>query len=120
MLPYTIYIMTKLKQNTRIQAQVRMKQVDTFKHQLEEGNAVTLHRYVLGEIQPKYRMVKNGLRLSFLANTVVEKCNDFSGSIYGFDFRTFKTITNLGVEEDGQFGKHICLLYYICSCNECN
>ena len=65
-------------------------------------------------------MVKNGLRLSFLANTIVEKCNDFTGSMYGFDFRSFKTITNLGVEEDGQFGKHICLLYYICSCNECN
>ncbi|PWA84923.1 replication protein A 70 kDa DNA-binding subunit B [Artemisia annua] len=80
-----------------------MKQVDTFKHQIEEGKAVTISRYVLGEIQPRYRMVKNGLRLSFLANTIVEKCNDFTGSMHCFDFRSFKTITNLHVEEDGQF-----------------
>ncbi|PWA59029.1 replication protein A 70 kDa DNA-binding subunit B [Artemisia annua] len=91
------------KQNKRIQGQIRMKQVDTFKHQIEEGKAVTISRYVLGEIQPRYRMVKNGLRLSFLANTIVEKCNDFTGSMHCFDFRPFKTITNLQVEEDGQF-----------------
>ncbi|PWA71751.1 replication protein A 70 kDa DNA-binding subunit B [Artemisia annua] len=59
--------------NTRIQGQIRMKQVDTFRHQIEEGKAVTISRYVLGEIQPRYRMVKNELRLSFLANTIVEK-----------------------------------------------
>ncbi|PWA53719.1 nucleic acid-binding, OB-fold protein [Artemisia annua] len=59
--------------NTRIQATIRQKQVDKYKHQLEEGNAVTLQCYALGEIQPKYRIVKNGIRLSFLAYTIVEK-----------------------------------------------
>ncbi|PWA71253.1 replication protein A 70 kDa DNA-binding subunit B [Artemisia annua] len=91
------------EQNTRIQAQVRQKQVDKYKHLLQEGNAVTLQRYSLGEIQPKQRILKNGLRLSFLSDTVVEKCDDFSGTLYGFDFRSFKTICNLQVEEVGQF-----------------
>ncbi|PWA36352.1 nucleic acid-binding, OB-fold protein [Artemisia annua] len=71
-----------MQPNTRIQATIRQKQVDKYKHQLQEGNAVTLQRYSLGEIQPKFRLLKNGLRLSFLA---------------------FKTITNLGVEDVGQF-----------------
>ncbi|PWA71523.1 replication protein A 70 kDa DNA-binding subunit B [Artemisia annua] len=92
-----------MQPNTRIQATIRQKQVDKYKHQLQEGNAVTLQRYSLGEIQPKFRLLKNGLRLSFLSDTIVEKCNDFSGTMYGFDFRAFKTITNLGVEDVGQF-----------------
>ena len=63
-----------------------------------------LQRYSLSEIQQKYRIVKKGLRLSFLSDTIVDKCMDFTGSIHGFDFRPFKTVTDLTVEEDGQFG----------------
>ena len=70
-----------------------------------------LQRYSLGEIQPKFRIIKKGLRLSFLSNTIVEKCLDFSGSMYGFDFRHFNTITNATVEEDGQFGELLHALY---------
>ena len=69
-----------------------------------------LQRYSLGEIQPKYRLLKNGLRISFLADTIVEKCNDFTGTMYGFHFRPFNSITNLGVEEVGQFGEYSCSL----------
>ncbi|GJT41602.1 replication protein A 70 kDa DNA-binding subunit B [Tanacetum coccineum] len=91
------------EQNNKLQASVRMKLVNKFKHQLEEGSAVTLQCYSLGEIQPKFRIVNNRMRLSFLSNTVVEKCTDFKGSVHGFDFRPFNTITGLRVEEDGQF-----------------
>ena len=65
---------------------------------------MTLERYSLGEIQPKYRMVNNALRLSFLSNTMVESCPDFTGSLYGFDFRNYRSTTDLHLEEDGQFG----------------
>ncbi|GKD27788.1 replication protein A 70 kDa DNA-binding subunit B, partial [Tanacetum coccineum] len=95
------------EQNNKLQASVRMKLVNKFKHQLEEGSAVTLQCYSLGEIQPKFRIVNNRMRLSFLSNTVVEKCTDFKGSVHGFDFRPFNTITGLRVEEDGQFGMNI-------------
>ena len=98
-------------QGTRVQVQIRQKLVDQFKHKLEDGNAVILQGYSLGEIQPKFRIIKKGLRLSFLSNTIVEKCVDFSGSKYGFDFRHFNTITNVSVEEDGQFGE--CLYAFI-------
>ncbi|GJZ30541.1 nucleic acid-binding, OB-fold protein [Tanacetum coccineum] len=90
-------------QNNKLQASVRMKLVNKFKHQLEEGSAVTLQCYSLGGIQPKFRIVNNRMRLSFLSNTVVEKCTDFKGSVHGFDFRPFNTITGLRIEEDGQF-----------------
>ncbi|PWA48138.1 nucleic acid-binding, OB-fold protein [Artemisia annua] len=63
-------------QNTRMQATVRMALVNQFKDRLQEGNAVTLHRYSLGEIQPKLRIVSNPLRLSFLSNTGCENCTD--------------------------------------------
>ncbi|GJU28485.1 aspartic peptidase [Tanacetum coccineum] len=43
------------------------------------------------------------MRLSFLANTIVEKCGDFAGSVYGFDFIAIKTLSELQVEEYGQF-----------------
>ena len=87
-----------------MQATVRMALVNQFKDRLVEGNTVTLQRYSLGEIQPKFRIVKNPLRLNFLSNTVVEKCTDFTGSRHGFVFRPFNTITELSKEEDGQFG----------------
>ena len=87
-----------------MQATVRMDLVSGFKHQLEEGNTVTLQRYSLGEIQPKFRIVAKPLRLSFLSNTIIGKCEDFTGSMYGFDFRPFRTITSLKNEENGQFG----------------
>lgn len=83
---------------------MRMALVNQFKHKVVEGSAVTLSRYSLGEIQPKYRMVNKPLRLSFLSNTIVEPCPDYTGSVYGFEFRAFTTITNLQQEEDGQFG----------------
>ncbi|GJX45921.1 nucleic acid-binding, OB-fold protein, partial [Tanacetum coccineum] len=35
--------------------------------------------------------------------TKVEPCTDFNGSLYGFDFRGYRSITSLQQEEDGQF-----------------
>ncbi|GJZ06892.1 replication protein A 70 kDa DNA-binding subunit B [Tanacetum coccineum] len=87
--------------NTKLQATVRMEKINRFKHQLEEGNAVTHQRYSLGEIQPKFRMVNNAMGLSFLSNTEVETCPDFNGSYHGFIWRPYKSITDLQV--DGQF-----------------
>ncbi|GKC63870.1 replication protein A 70 kDa DNA-binding subunit B, partial [Tanacetum coccineum] len=66
--------------NTKMQATVRMRLINRFRHQLEEGNAVILQRYSVGEIQPKFRMVNKALRLSFLSKTEVETCSDFNGS----------------------------------------
>ncbi|GJS46389.1 replication protein A 70 kDa DNA-binding subunit B [Tanacetum coccineum] len=70
-----------------MQATVRMTLVNQFKDRLKKGSAVTLKGYNLGEIQPKFCMVKKALRLSFLSSTKVEPCPNFSGSFYGFDFR---------------------------------
>lgn len=95
-----------------MQATVRMALVNQFKDRLREGNTVTLQRYSLGEIQPKFRIVANPLRLSFLSNTECAECSDFTGSKHGFLFRPFKTIVELKKEEDGQFGMYI-LLYCI-------
>nr|GEW47765.1 hypothetical protein [Tanacetum cinerariifolium] len=61
------------------------------------------HRYSLGEIKPKFHMVYNAMRLSFLSNTEIDSCTDFNGSIYGFVWRPFKSITDLEKEEDDQF-----------------
>ncbi|GJY78354.1 replication protein A 70 kDa DNA-binding subunit B [Tanacetum coccineum] len=88
--------------NTKMRATVGMGLINRFKHRLEEGNAVTLQRYSLGEIQPKFRMVNKALRLSFLSNTKVETCPDFSGSYHGFAWRPHKSIIDLQKEEDGQ------------------
>ncbi|GJY10692.1 replication protein A 70 kDa DNA-binding subunit B [Tanacetum coccineum] len=97
-----------------MQATVRMALVNQFKDRLKEGSVVTLERYSLGEIQPKYRMVNKALRLSFLSNTKVEPCTDFSGSLYGFDFRGYKSITDLQQEEDGQFD----VIGYVIACED--
>ncbi|GJZ19659.1 hypothetical protein Tco_0556249 [Tanacetum coccineum] len=48
-------------------------------------------------------MVKKALRLSFLSSTKVEPCPYFSGSFYGFDFRGYRSITDLQQKEDDQF-----------------
>ncbi|PWA44009.1 replication protein A 70 kDa DNA-binding subunit C [Artemisia annua] len=97
-----------------MQATVRMALVNQFKDRLVEGNTITLQRYSLGEIQPKFRIVKNPLRLSFLSNTLCEKCTDFTGSKHGFVFRPFNTITELTKEEDGQFD----VVGRVVACNE--
>ena len=76
-----------------MQATIRAALVKGYNHQLEEGFAVTLQRYSLGEIQPKYRIVKNRMGLSFLSNTIFEKWAAFNGPVYGFDLRPFKIIT---------------------------
>ncbi|GJQ90466.1 replication protein A 70 kDa DNA-binding subunit B, partial [Tanacetum coccineum] len=89
--------------NTRMQATVRMALVNQFKDKLGEGKAVTIQRYTIGEIKPNYRMVNNAFRLSFLMNTDVEICNDFTGSLHGFDFRSYSSITQLKQEENCQF-----------------
>nr|GEZ48001.1 replication protein A 70 kDa DNA-binding subunit B [Tanacetum cinerariifolium] len=77
-------LIVKDEHNTKPQTTVRMGLIIRFKHRLKEGNAVTLQRYSLGEIQPKFRMVNKAVRLSFLSNTKVETCPDFSGSYHGF------------------------------------
>ncbi|GJZ11299.1 replication protein A 70 kDa DNA-binding subunit B [Tanacetum coccineum] len=100
--------------NTKLQASVRPGLVNQFKNRLEEGKAVTLQRYSLGEIQPKYRMINKALRLSFLSNTDVEVCNDFTGSLYGFDFRSYRSITDLKQEEDSQFD----VIGHVVACEE--
>ncbi|GKD06605.1 hypothetical protein Tco_1181579 [Tanacetum coccineum] len=45
------------KHDTRMQATVRMALVNQFKDHLEEGSSVTLQRYSLREIQPKYQYI---------------------------------------------------------------
>nr|GEW52386.1 replication protein A 70 kDa DNA-binding subunit B [Tanacetum cinerariifolium] len=89
--------------NTKMQATVRMNKLKRFQHYLKEGNVLTTQRYSLGEIKPKFCMVYNAMRLSFLSNTEVDSCTDFNGSIHGFIWRPFKSITDLEKEEDGQF-----------------
>nr|GEW55998.1 ATP-dependent DNA helicase PIF1-like [Tanacetum cinerariifolium] len=89
--------------NTKMQATVRMDKLKRFQHHLKEGNALTIQRYSLGEIKPKFRMVYNAMRLSFLSNTEVDLCTDFNGSVHCFVWRPFKPITDLEKEEDGQF-----------------
>ncbi|GKE40758.1 replication protein A 70 kDa DNA-binding subunit B [Tanacetum coccineum] len=84
-------------------ATVRIGFINQFRHQLEEGNAVTFQRYSLGENQPKFCMLNKALRLSFLSNTKVETCSDFNGSYHGFAWRPYKSINDLQKEEDGQF-----------------
>nr|GEX86745.1 replication protein A 70 kDa DNA-binding subunit B [Tanacetum cinerariifolium] len=91
--------------NTKMQATVRMDKLKRFQHHLKEGNALTIQRYSLGEIKQKFRMVYNAMRLSFLSNTEVDSCTDFNGSVHGFVWRPFKSITNLEKEENGEFGK---------------
>ncbi|PWA71449.1 nucleic acid-binding, OB-fold protein [Artemisia annua] len=59
---------------------------------------------ILMDETPKYRIVNNALCQSFLSNTLCEPCPDFTGSMYGFDFRNYISITDLQIEEDGQFG----------------
>ena len=81
-----------------------MALINKFEHQLEECKYVTLQGYSLGEIQPKYNIVKKGQRLSFLSTTIVEQSPDFTVSIHGFQFRPFNSIVGLKNEEDGQFG----------------
>ncbi|PWA85725.1 nucleic acid-binding, OB-fold protein [Artemisia annua] len=100
--------------NTKMQASCRMANVNQFKHKLVEGKAIKLERYSLGEIQPKWRMVNNALRLSFLSNTLCEPCTDFTGSMYGFDFRSYRSITDLHMEEDGQFD----IIGHVTACQE--
>nr|GEU36289.1 replication protein A 70 kDa DNA-binding subunit B [Tanacetum cinerariifolium] len=89
--------------NSNMQATVRMDKLKRFQHHLKEGNALTIQRYSLDKINPKFRMVYNVMRLSFLSNTKVDSCIDFYGSIHVFVWRPFKSITNLEKEEDGQF-----------------
>nr|GEX94289.1 replication protein A 70 kDa DNA-binding subunit B [Tanacetum cinerariifolium] len=84
-------------------ATVRMDKLKQFQHHLKEGNALTIQRYSLDEIIPKFRMVYNAMRLSFLSNTKVDSCTDFNGSVHDFVWRPFKSITDLEKEEDGQF-----------------
>nr|GEU92147.1 replication protein A 70 kDa DNA-binding subunit B [Tanacetum cinerariifolium] len=93
------------EQYTKMQATARMDNLKRFQHHLKEGNALTIQRYSLGEIKPKFRMLYNAMRLSFLSNTKVDSCTDFNGSVHGFVWKTFKSITDLEKEEDGQFGK---------------
>ncbi|GKE92934.1 replication protein A 70 kDa DNA-binding subunit B, partial [Tanacetum coccineum] len=64
--------------NTRMQATVRMGFLNQFKDWLKEGSSIILEGYM-------------------------EPCNDFIGSLHGFDFRGYKSITDLKQEEDGQF-----------------
>nr|GFA33157.1 hypothetical protein [Tanacetum cinerariifolium] len=97
-------IIVKDEHNTNMQAIVRMDKLRRFRHHLKEGNALTIQRYSLDKIKPKFRMVYNAMRLSFLSNTEVDSCIDFNGSIHDFVWRPFKSITNLEKEEDGQFG----------------
>nr|GFB92426.1 replication protein A 70 kDa DNA-binding subunit B [Tanacetum cinerariifolium] len=93
--------------NTKMQETVRMDKLKRFQHHLKEGNALTIHRYSLGEIKPKFCMVYNAMRLSFLSNTEVDSCTDFNGLVHGFVWRPFKSITDIEKEEDGQFGKNV-------------
>lgn len=55
------------EQNSKMQATIRRALVNQSKHEFEEGNVLTLQCYSLGEIKPLYRIVNQGLRLSFLS-----------------------------------------------------
>nr|GEV00798.1 RNA-directed DNA polymerase, eukaryota [Tanacetum cinerariifolium] len=82
-------------------------EINSFEEWLEWVSSIRLplkqKQIFIGKIKPKFRMVYNAMRLSFLSNTEVDSCTDFNGSVHGFVWMLFKSITNLEKEVDGQF-----------------
>nr|GEU65752.1 replication protein A 70 kDa DNA-binding subunit B [Tanacetum cinerariifolium] len=60
-------------------------------------------------------MVNKALRLVFVQYKV-EPCTDFNGSLYGFDFRGYRSITSLQQEDDGQFD----VIGHVVACEDLN
>ncbi|GJV38008.1 replication protein A 70 kDa DNA-binding subunit B [Tanacetum coccineum] len=81
-----------------------MSLVPMFKQQLNEGDAVVLRMYSLGQIQPAYRVVPNHLKLNFITKTQISQCVDFKGSVHGFVFKPFKEILQSQTKVIDQFG----------------
>ncbi|GJZ62314.1 replication protein A 70 kDa DNA-binding subunit B [Tanacetum coccineum] len=91
------------EQGAKMHATVRSKLVHVFKQQLNEGDAVMLRMYSLGQTQPTYQVVPNPIKLNFVSKTQVSQCVDFKGSIHGFVFKPFKEILQCQTEAMGQF-----------------
>nr|GEV34446.1 hypothetical protein [Tanacetum cinerariifolium] len=91
------------EKGAKMQATVRMKLVPTFKQQLNEGDAVVLRMYSLGQTQPVYRVVPNPLKLNFVSKTQLSQYVDFKGSVHGFVFKHFKYILQSQTEAMGIF-----------------
>ncbi|GKA22624.1 replication protein A 70 kDa DNA-binding subunit B [Tanacetum coccineum] len=60
------------EQGAKMHAAIRSKLVSMFKQQLNEGDAVILRMYSLGQTQPAYRVVPNPIKLNFF----LKSCDD--------------------------------------------
>ncbi|XP_022032383.1 uncharacterized protein LOC110933470 [Helianthus annuus] len=80
-------------------SQVIVKKVlmSVFENQLEEGSAVVLSKFGVGEMNDKFPIIKHSYKLIFYHQTNVKRCEDFKGPLYGFQLVDFHHIINRDV-----------------------
>ncbi|XP_052619576.1 uncharacterized protein LOC111881827 [Lactuca sativa] len=76
------------EQGTKIQANVLKKYIYRFKNILKDGLAFYIKcPSFASQKKGAFRLTQEEHKLSFLNNTVVTECHDFSGTTFGFEFK---------------------------------
>nr|KAJ0203100.1 hypothetical protein LSAT_V11C500262820 [Lactuca sativa] len=90
------------EQGTKIQANVLKKYIYRFKNILKDGLAFYIKcPSFASQKKGAFRLTQEEHKLSFLNNTVVTECHDFSGTTFGFEFVDYQSITK-------EYGCYIC------------
>nr|KAJ0193820.1 hypothetical protein LSAT_V11C800411200 [Lactuca sativa] len=81
---------------TKIQANVLRKYIHRFKNILKDGMTFYIkHPSFASQKMGGFRLTHQEHKLSFLHDTVVTECHDFSEHTFGFDFVDYQSIISL-------------------------
>ena len=70
-----------------------------FKILLHEGAAIFIKNPTIAQHASKYKLIDNTNKLSLYYKTLVTKCLDFNGSLFGFSFVNYENVISKMVPE---------------------
>ncbi|CAI9276530.1 unnamed protein product [Lactuca saligna] len=89
------------EQGTKIQATVWKKFLYRFKNIFKDGSAFYITSPSFASQKPdSFKITPQDQKLTFVQQTVVKECAEFSGSIFGFSFVDYQTVLSLQHPED--------------------
>ncbi|XP_035844047.1 uncharacterized protein LOC118490492 [Helianthus annuus] len=80
------------KKGAKIQAGIKSHLIPVFDGQLQEGAAVILSKFGVGENKDLYKVAVHDYKINFYRCTTITPVRDWQGVEYGFNFRAYQDI----------------------------
>nr|KAJ0202892.1 hypothetical protein LSAT_V11C500292610 [Lactuca sativa] len=109
---YSIEMILMDEEGRKIHASYVKKWFPKFKRYLKQDSSIYVKKPNVAPNTLNFKFVDPERKLNFYHDTTVKECENFSGSVHGFDFVNFNTIVSNNILESNSFGRPFSSTYF--------